>query len=362
MAKIYFEKDADTKALAGVVVSVLGYGNQGAAQAANLRDSGVQVVVGNKRDSSFEQARTDGFDTVEVAEAVQRATVHLLLVPDEVMPRVFMESVRPHLHDGDAVVIASGYNVTYGYLTVPASCDLVMLAPRMIGTGVRNNYVSGEGFPSLLGVHQDATGDGWKRVLSLAHAVGTLRRGAVESNCDEETLCDLFNEHFGYVYALRRAYEVLVEAGASPEAALLEFWASGEEMELARVHMTHGLFHQLSLHSQTSQYGQEVTARLNDDEEVAERIRLRRLITRIKDGTFARDWTLEQQAGLPVWNRVRAENLASPLVQEEQRLLSALGVLETERPEPLSNERGGPPLVVVPPGAQEQSYPRRTMS
>jgi ketol-acid reductoisomerase len=328
MAKIYFEQDADPSVLDGVVISVLGYGNQGVAQSANLRDSGVKVVVGNTRDASFDAAVAAGFDTYEVAEAVQQASVHLLLVPDEVMPQVFEESVRPHLNEGDALVISSGYNVTYGYLTAPAGVDLLMMAPRMIGTGVRNGYVSGEGFPSLVGVHQDATGQGWRRVLALAHAVGSLRRGAVESNCDEETLCDLFNEHFGYVYALRRAYEVLVEAGASPEAALLEFWASGEEMELARVHMTHGLFHQLSLHSATSQYGQEVTARLTDEQEEAERKRLRGLIARIKDGTFARDWTLEQQAGNPVWNRVRADNLSSTLVQEEQRLLKALGVLE----------------------------------
>jgi ketol-acid reductoisomerase len=214
-----------------------------------------------------------------------------------------------------------------------------MLAPRMIGTGVRNGYVAGEGFPSLLGVHQDATGEAWPKLLALAGAVGTLRRGAVESNCDEETLCDLFNEHFGYVYALRRAYELLVEAGASPEAALLEFWASGEEMELARVHMTHGLFHQLDLHSQTSQYGQEVTARLSAADELAERERLRRIIARIKDGTFARDWTLEQLAGNPVWKRVRAENRSSSLVAEETRLLRALGVLERVDPDDASAAR-----------------------
>lgn len=328
MAKIFFESDADPSVLEGLTVSVLGYGNQGVSQSANLRDSGVNVVVGNARDESFDAAVAEGFETYEVADAVKRADIHLLLVPDEVLPSVFEESVRPHLKDGNSVVVASGYNVTYGYLHVPKTCDLLMLAPRMIGTGVRNSYLSGEGFPSLIGVEHDASGAAWARLLGIAHAVGTLRRGAVESDCDEETLCDLFNEHFGYVYALRRAYETLVEAGASPESALLEFWASGEEMELARVHMTHGLFHQLNLHSATSQYGQEVTARLTEEEEAAERARLRRIVARIKDGTFARDWTLEQQAGNPVWNRVRAENMANPLIEEEQRLLKALGVLE----------------------------------
>lgn len=328
MARIYFEQDGDLGFLDGLTVSVLGYGNQGRAQAANLRDSGIRVVVGNARDASFDQAVADGFTTAEVADAVKQADIHLLLVPDEVMPSVFDTSVRPHLKPGQSVVIASGYNVTYGFLTVPDAVDLLMIAPRMIGTGVRNGYVSGEGFPSLVAVHHEGSGCAQQRLLALSKAVGTLRRGAVESTCDEETLCDLFNEHFGYVYALRRAYELLVEAGASPEAALLEFWASGEEMELARVHMTHGLFHQLELHSQTSQYGQEVTARLSDEDEARERARLKTLIARIKDGTFAKDWTLEQQAGAPVWHRVHKENREHPMIGEEERLLSLLKVLE----------------------------------
>jgi ketol-acid reductoisomerase len=205
-----------------------------------------------------------------------------------------------------------------------------MIAPRMIGTGVRLGYVNGKGFPSLVAVHQDASGKAKETMLALCKGIGTLMGGAVESTCDEETLCDLFNEHFGYVYALRRAYELLVEAGASPEAALLEFWASGEEMELARVHVTHGLFHQLVLHSQTSQYGQEVTARLTAEEEEAERKRLRRLIAKIKDGTFAKDWALEQQAGFPMWHRFHLENMSHPMIAEEERLLRALGVLERD--------------------------------
>lgn len=330
MAKIYFNNDGDLDLLMDKVVSVLGFGNQGTAQAHNLRDSGVKVIVGNTRDASFEQALADGFETYDVSEAVKRADIHLLLVPDEIMPRMFNEEVQPNLKPGQAIVIASGYNITCGFLKYPADIDVLMIAPRMIGTGVRLGYVNGKGFPSLVAVHQDATGRAKETMLGLCKGVGTLMGGAVESNCDEETLCDLFNEHFGYVYALRRAYELLVEAGASPEAALLEFWASGEEMELARVHMTHGLFHQLVLHSQTSQYGQEVTARLSSEEEEAERKRLRRLIAKIKDGTFAKDWAVEQQAGFPMWHLVHLENMSHPMIAEEERLLRALGVLERE--------------------------------
>ena len=327
---MYTAEDGDLGLLDGKVVSILGYGNQGAAWAQNLRDSGVKVIVGSVRDRSHERAVADGFDTRDVPAAVKAAGYHLLLVPDEIMPELFEHDVRPHLKPGDAIVIASGYNVSYRLLHYPDTVDVLMIAPRMIGTGVRATYLDGTGFPSLVAVHQDATGHAQATMLALSKAVGTLNRGAFESSCDEETLCDLFNEHFGYVYALRRAYELLVEAGASPEAALLEFWASGEEMELARVHMTHGLFHQLVLHSQTSQYGQEVTGRLDEKEERAERERLRKIIHNIKDGTFARDWEKEQKAGLKNWMEIRRQNMSHPMIAEEERLLRALGVLERE--------------------------------
>jgi ketol-acid reductoisomerase len=331
LVRMYTSDDGDIGLLAGKTVSILGYGNQGRAWAHNLRDSGVKVVVGSIRDQSHASAVTDGFDTRDTRGAVKVADYHLLLVPDEVMPDLFEQEVRPHLRPGSAVVVASGYNVSYGLLRCPQDVDVLMIAPRMIGTGVRATYLDGTGFPSLVAVHQDASGHAQAVMLALAKAVGTLTRGAFESSCDEETLCDLFNEHFGYVYSLRRAYEMLVEAGASPEAALLEFWASGEEMELARVHMTHGLFHQLALHSQTSQYGQEVTGRLDADAEAAERARLRQIIRNIQDGTFARDWAAEQKQGFRRWSEIRRQNMAHPMIAEEERLLRVLGVLERDR-------------------------------
>jgi ketol-acid reductoisomerase len=287
-------------------------------------------VVGNLRDASYETAIAHGFSTYSVAEAVSMASIHFLLLPDETMPKIFDQDILPNLHAGDAIVVASGYNVMYGFLKYPSNVDLLMIAPRMIGTGVRNGYVSGKGFPSLVSVEQDFTGEALQRLLTLAHGVGTLRGGAVDSSCYEETLCDLFNEHFGYIYALKRAYEMLLEAGASPEAAMLEFWASGEEMELARVHMTHGLFYQLELHSETSQYGQEVTAILSDDDEKRERDRLRSIIERIKDGSFARDWQEEQNSGCVKWKKIHRENQRSDLSIAEENLLRRLGVLERE--------------------------------
>lgn len=333
MAEVYLDDDGDLELLAGKVVSILGYGNQGEAWAQNLRDSGVQLLVGSVRDSSYERALADGFDVRNAPGAVAEAQIHCLLVPDEIMPSYFDEQVKPNLAAGDTVVIASGYNAYYKLLDLPDDVDLVMIAPRMIGTGVRNSYVDGTGFPSLVSVEQDFSGSAHQTMLALGKALGTLRRGGFASSAYEETLCDLFNEHFGYVYALRRGYELLVEAGASPEAAMLEFWASGEEMELARVHMTHGLFHQLNLHSRTSQYGQEVTGAMEPDEEEAERARLRRIIGRIVDGSFAREWEEEQRAGCATWKRVREENLSHPMIEKEEQLLRLLGVLERDTTE-----------------------------
>jgi len=328
MARLFTEEDVDKNYLKDVVISVLGYGNQGTAQSANLRDSGCKVVIGNSRDSAFDKAIKDGFETYSVAEAVSKAAIHLLLLPDETMPDIFEKDILPNLHQGDAIVVSSGYNVMYKFLKHPEWVDLLMVAPRMIGTGVRNGYLDKKGFPSLVSVEQDYTGLAFKKLLALSHAVGTIKGGAFESSCYEETLCDLFNEHFGYVYALQRAYELLVEAGASPEAAMLEFWASGEEMELARVHMTHGLFHQLELHSETSQYGQEITSVLSKEDEERERDRLRGIITRIKDGSFAIEWKKEQENNCKNWKQVHEANKNSDLSIREETLLRTLGVLE----------------------------------
>jgi len=326
MTRVYLEDDGDLSLLAGKVSSILGYGNQGRAQALNMRDSGAKVVIGNVRDASFDRAVADGFETYDIPGAVQRADYHFLLIPDEVMPTIFDRDIGPHLRPGQAIVVSSGYNVTYGFLNAPAGVDVLMIAPRTIGTGVRKTFLEGIGFPSLVSVERDATGHAQEVMLALAKAMGSLRRCCIESSCEEETLCDLFNEHSGGLYVLRRAYDMLVEAGVSPEAAMLEFWVSGESADVSEAFQSYGLFGQLPLHSKTSQYGQQVTGRLTAEEEAAERERLRQLIANIKDGTFAKDWMLEQQAGYPVFRRVTQQNLAHPMVEKEEKLLRLLGL------------------------------------
>lgn len=325
MARMYFEEDSDLAFLAGQTICIVGYGNQGRSQALNMRDSGLSVIVGSRRDASHQKARDDGFAVFSVDEAAARSDVIFLLVPDEVMAQVFEQDVASNLASGDMLVFASGYNITFGLIEPPCEVDVVLIAPRMIGAGVRDTYLSGEGFPSLVAVHHSATETAFQRMLALCEGIGSARMGVIESSFLEETTVDLFAEQVGYLYAVRRYCEVLVEAGCSPEAAMLEFYASGEGIETARAYRDIGLWDQITLHSRTSQYGQEVTSRLSPQEEETERARLRAIISHIQDGSFAREWTAEQQAGFPEFNRVRTENMAHEMRAAERSLYKVLG-------------------------------------
>ena len=322
---MFFDADADPAHIRGRVIAVVGFGNQGRAQALNLRDSGLEVIVGSRPDSSYEQAASDGFEVVPVAEAVSRADVIFFLVPDEVMPEVFERDTRAGLRAGDMLVFASGYNIAFNLITPPPETDVVLIAPRMIGAGVRETYLNGRGFPSLVAVHQAASDLAWERVLALCRAIGSTRMGVIESSFLEEATVDLFAEQVGYLYAVRRCCDVLVEAGCSSEAAMLEFYASGELVETSKAYRDLGLWDQITLHSRTSQYGQEVTARLAAEDEEAERERLRGIIARIQDGTFARNWSAEQAAGFPEFDQVRSGNMAHPMRAAERRLYRVLG-------------------------------------
>ncbi len=325
MAQWYFDADADLSFIDSKTVGVFGYGNQGQAQALNLRDSGQHVIVGSRRDSSYDLAIGDGFAVKSLSDAAAESDILFLLLPDEVMPAVFDESIADHLKPGDVLVFASGYNVHFAHLRPPDFVDVVLLAPRMIGRGVRDTYLSGEGFPSLVAVHQDASGEALQRTLALAKGIGSTKMGVIMSSFEEETIVDLFSEQIGGLYAIRRCYEALVEAGCTPETVLLELYASGEGIEIARAYRDLGLWEQITLHSRTSQYGQEVTSRLTPDDDNVERQRLRRVIEHIRSGEFAREWESEQENGFPEFDRVRRQNLAHPMIKAERELYRILG-------------------------------------
>ncbi|MFO0946686.1 MAG: NAD(P)-binding domain-containing protein [Planctomycetota bacterium] len=257
MTRIFRERDANPQVLAQRTIAVIGYGNQGRSQALNLRDRGARVIVGNIEDEYKRRAQEDGFEVFPIGEAARQADVLFLLLPDEVAAEVFARDIVGQLQPKNAVVFASGYNVAYGLVQCPSFVDVLLLAPRMIGIGVRELFLSGEGFYSFLGVHQDASGEAWPVLLALADGIGTLKKGALEVSFKMEAELDLFNEQgFGPAFGrvLLTAVQTLLDAGYPKEVVLLELYMSGEFGYICREIANTGLIQQLEFHSQTSQY------------------------------------------------------------------------------------------------------------
>ncbi len=329
MARIYRDEDADLSVLTGATVAVIGYGNQGRSQALNLRDSGLRVVVGNRRDGALEEAERDGFEVLPIAEAAGRADVVFLLIPDEVMPQVYAEQVAPHLRDGACLVFASGYNVAFGLLRPAASLDVVLIAPRMIGVGVRETYESGRGFPSFVGVHQDTTGNARGRMLALCRALGSTRAGCIEMSMHDEATLDLFTEQgFGPAFGrvMMSAVETLVAAGYPPEAVLLELYLSGELAYSFQKIREVGMTRQMEFHSRTSQYGQITRGARFMDLGAPIQERLARVLEEIRSGAFAEEWSKNQETANEMFEKVRALRENMPMTQWEQRAREAFGI------------------------------------
>lgn len=328
MAKIFLDKDASLDILKDKVIGVIGYGNQGRAQALNLRDSGLNVVVGNIEDYARDIAVSDGFVVKDIDEASKEADIIMILIPDEVAPSVFEKDILPYLSKGKVIDFASGYNITYSFIKPPSDVDVVMVAPRMIGKSVRDLFTQGKGYPVLIGVEQDASGKAWDYALALSKGIGAFLPGGcgVESCFYEETLVDLFSEHSwagAMLYLLQACYEVLIEEGVSPEVAILELYASGELGEIGHAIAQLGLWEQLKLHSRTSQYGHMTWGKRYITEET-KRL-MKEAIEEIKDGRFAREWGLEQVMGLPSFNMLWKLRLTHPICKEEDKLYKILG-------------------------------------
>ena len=257
-ARIYQAGSVTTDHLVGQTIAVIGYGNQGRAQALNMRDSGLQVVIGNQDDRYRQRAIDDGFAVFSVSEAVPLAQVILLLVPDEVLPGVFEGSIRPNLNPDSVLVFASGYNVAYDLISLPEDSDVLLIAPRMIGVGVRERYLTKEGFFCFIGIEQDRSGDARPILLELIQAISGFHMPAIEVTFKQEAILDLFNEQaFGPAFGrvLLNSIQVLLDNGLPPEAVLVEMYMSEEMAYTYRKMAQVGLVRQTLFHSQTSQYG-----------------------------------------------------------------------------------------------------------
>ncbi|KAF8640791.1 hypothetical protein AX17_000440 [Amanita inopinata Kibby_2008] len=263
MSTIYYDVDADLNALNNKQIVFLGFGNQGAAQAQNLRDTGIpneKILIANREDSYAEQAKSKGFMVEhDFTKAAAAADILFLLIPDHVQPKIFNEQFVPYLKEVATIVVASGYNVFYKLLSFSPQHTVVMVAPRMIGSSVRSLYQKGKGFPCFVSVEQDATGSGLATALALSRAIGATKAGAIASSAREETAIDLFAEQAlwpNIIMLFREAFKVLKEAGCSDEVLCYEMWMSKEPAEIFERAAEDGFIAQLKHHSIVSQYGQ----------------------------------------------------------------------------------------------------------
>jgi ketol-acid reductoisomerase len=307
--------------LNGRKIGIIGYGNQGRAQALNIRDSGFEVMVANQDDQYKDNAVEDGFEVHSIDHVAKQGDVLLLLVPDEIQPQVYNDQIKPHLKAGNMLCFASGYNFYYNTINIPENVGVIMVAPRMIGEAVRNLYKNGLGFPCLVACEQDGDGRSMSIALALAKAIGATRLGAFESSFREEVMIDLFAEQMlwpGIIKLCLLYFEKLIDSGCDPEVVTTELHLSGEFVEIAKAMITHGFFDQLKLHSQTSQYGQ--LSRLDRMAPPELLSCVDRAMDEIASGEFHKEWAKEQKDGKPRMKKLWQQALDHPLATFETKL------------------------------------------
>lgn len=323
----YREHHADPDALAGQRVAVIGYGNLGASMALNLRDAGLDVVVGNLDDDYRPKALADGFAVTDIAEAVAVADVVYLLIPDEAIPGCFAGAVAPALQAGSAVCLASGYCLAFGLVEVPDGVDVLLLAPRMVGDEVRRSVVEGKGFFSYVSVERDATGRALPRLLGLAGASGSLRRGAMSLPAAQEATLDLMVEQTVGPYlgiAIQLAFALGVEAGLPPEALVLELYMSGEMSHVLEAFAREGFFKSVTGHGLVATYGGFLRTAAVDG--TGMRKIFEDVLADIRSGGFAAKLQDEQAKGYPTLVALEALTAGhDPMSQAEARVRDALG-------------------------------------
>ncbi len=322
--KILFDDDASLEPLTGKALAILGYGNQGRAQALNLRDSGATVLVGNREDSYGEQARADGFELMSIADAAAAGDLLFILTTDESQPLIWDEQIAPGVGAGDTLVWASGYNVGYDLIKPRPDVDVVLVAPRMTGNMVRTLFSEGKGAMAQAAVHQDASGQAWARMMAIAKGIGATRGGVIESSFREEAELDLFAEQIvwsGLVAWFEECFKLGVEQGFSPELMVLELYASGEASEILGLMARNGFYRQMAHHSTTSQYGTLTRADGLLNDEIRAKMR-NSIVNDIKGGAFISEWSQEQAEGSTLLEKLRQTALANPMSQAEEEVIS----------------------------------------
>jgi len=318
--KIYYDQDADLQNIRSRNVAVVGYGSQGHAHALNLKESGVNVVVGLREGASWRKAEQSGLKVMPTGDAVRAADIVMLLAPDEAQSAIYRKDIAPNLKDGAFLAFGHGFNIHFGQIVPPAGINVFMVAPKGPGHLVRSEYTKGSGVPMLLAIHQDPSGTTRSIGLAYASAIGGGRAGVIETTFREETETDLFGEQAvlcgGLTSLIQAGFETLVEAGYSPEMAYFE--CLHEVKLIVDLIYEGGIANMRYSISTTAKYG-DVTRgpRIVTEETKKE---MKRILDEIQSGRFAREWVLENQANRPVYNALLAKGETHPIEDVGGRL------------------------------------------
>ena len=329
---IFYDKDADLARLEGKTVAVIGYGSQGHAHALNLRDSGVEVVVGLRKDSgSRPKAEAEGLRVLEPGEAARVADLVMLTVPDELMADIFREEVGPNLDAGNHLAVAHGFNIHFGQIQAPAGVNVIMIAPKGPGHTVRGHYLEGRGVPCLVAVAADPSGDSLETALAYAKGIGGGRAGIIETNFREETETDLFGEQAvlcgGLTALMTAGFETLVEAGYSPEMAYFE--TIHEVKLIVDLIYEGGIANMRYSVSNTAEYGDLTRGPRVIDEAV--KGRMKEILGEIQRGEFAREFILEKKAGNASFEARRRNGAGHDLERVGAKLRGLMPWLKEQR-------------------------------
>lgn len=323
MVKVLYNGDIQEEILQGKKIAIIGYGSQGHAHALNLKESGYDVVVGLRGGRSWDKAVEDGVDVRSVAEATAAADVIMILLPDELQPKVYEESIKPNLEAGNALVFAHGFNIHFNQIVPPADIDVFLVAPKGPGHLVRRTYTEGAGVPALYAIYQDYTGQARELALAYAKGIGAARAGVLQTTFQEETETDLFGEQAvlcgGTTALIKAGFETLVEAGYQPEVAYFE--CLHELKLIVDLLYEGGLENMRYSISDTAQWGDFVSGPRVVNEDTKQR--MKEILKDIQTGVFAKGWILENQVGRPQFNAInRSEN--NHLIENVGRELRAL--------------------------------------
>ncbi|MCX5998896.1 MAG: ketol-acid reductoisomerase [Chloroflexi bacterium] len=329
MARIYYDKDANLDLLKGKRIGIIGYGSQGNAHANNLRDSGCDVMVAEAPGTpAWEKAVKAGFEVATADKVGKAADIMIMLVPDNLHPAVYRESIQKGLTAGKTLMFAHGFNIHYSQIVPPANVDVSMIAPKGPGPLVRRLYTEGLGVPALVAVHQDPSGKAKETALAYAKGLGATRAGVLETTFGEETETDLFGEQVvlcgGVTAMIKNAFETLVEAGYQPEIAYFE--VCHELKLIVDLIYQGGFVHMRNSVSDTAEYGDYTRGPRVIDDMV--RDEMEQILAEIQDGSFALEWILENQAGRPRFNTMKRLEAEHPIEKVGRELRSMMPWLQ----------------------------------